>query len=82
MWVGTEAGLARFDGLRFVVFRTATTPELAHNLIRYLFEDRAGWLWIGTQRGVSRMRTESSNSSVSRRRRSRPSPRTRAAASG
>ena len=56
LWVGTEAGLARFDGLRFTVLRTATHPQLAHNLIRCLFEDTEGVLWIGTQGGLSRLR--------------------------
>jgi ligand-binding sensor domain-containing protein/signal transduction histidine kinase len=56
LWVGTDSGLARFDGVRFVNFRVATDPGLADNLIRCLYEDRAGTLWIGTQRGLSRMR--------------------------
>lgn len=54
IWVGTEIGLARFDGVRFVTFRTANTPELPANLIRALVEDREGWLWIGTNSGVCR----------------------------
>ena len=56
LWIGTEAGLARFDGLRFTIYRTATHPGLAHNLIRCLFQDRSGTLWIGTNRGLSRLR--------------------------
>jgi hypothetical protein len=55
LWVGTDSGLARFDGIRFVNYRVATAPGLADNLIRCLYEDRAGTLWIGTQRGLSRM---------------------------
>jgi len=55
LWVGTDSGLARFDGIRFVNYRGATAPGLADNLIRCLYEDRAGTLWIGTQRGLSRM---------------------------
>jgi signal transduction histidine kinase/CheY-like chemotaxis protein/ligand-binding sensor domain-containing protein len=56
LWIGTEAGLARFDGVQITVFRQATHPGLAHNLIRCLFQDRSGILWIGTHRGLSRMR--------------------------
>lgn len=56
VWSGTESGLARFDGIRFVTYRTASTPELPSNLIRHLFEDRDGWLWIGTQNGLCRYR--------------------------
>ncbi len=56
MWFGTESGLARFDGVRFVTFSTWTTPELPSNLMRRLFEDRDGWLWIATQGGLCRYR--------------------------
>lgn len=56
LWIGTESGLARFDGVRFVTYRTVNTPELPANLIRSLFEDREGWLWIATQAGLCRYR--------------------------
>ncbi|HEX2854464.1 MAG TPA: response regulator [Opitutaceae bacterium] len=56
LWVGTEGGLSRFDGARFVTYRVATTPELGHNLIRALHEDGQGTLWIGTQGGLSCLR--------------------------
>src|SRR6266545_2044497 len=51
LWVGTTEGLARFDGLRFVVFDKANTPAIRHNQIQALFEDDAGALWIGTYGG-------------------------------
>ncbi len=54
LWIGTLAGLARFDGVRFVNFRVGDTPGLADNLIRCLYEDDTGALWVGTSRGVSR----------------------------
>lgn len=56
VWIGTELGLSRFDGVRFVNFRVANTPELPGSLIRTLLEDREGWLWIATQRGLCRYR--------------------------
>lgn len=56
IWVGTEGGLARFDGVRFRVFRAKEVPELGDNLIRCLFEDHDGSLWIGTQSGLTRYR--------------------------
>jgi signal transduction histidine kinase/CheY-like chemotaxis protein/ligand-binding sensor domain-containing protein len=56
IWAGTEAGLARFDGVRFTTFRVADTPGLADNLIRCFYEDKDGTLWIGTQGGLSRYR--------------------------
>src|SRR5215510_9632232 len=48
LWVGTIEGLARFDGVRSVVFDKANTKELTSNWIRALHEDREGRLWIGT----------------------------------
>ena len=55
LWIATDVGLARFDGVRFTNYRVAIAPGLADNLIRCLYEDRSGTLWIGTQRGLSRM---------------------------
>ncbi len=52
LWVGTSAGLARFDGARFVVFDGTTTPELGHSYIRALCLRRDGRLWIGTTAGT------------------------------
>ena len=51
LWVGTVEGLARFDGVRSVVFDKSNTPAIANNWIRALVEDRAGRLWIGTLGG-------------------------------
>lgn len=52
IWFGSESGLARFDGSRFVTYRTSNTPELPANHIRVLHEDRQHRLWIGTQGGL------------------------------
>ena len=54
LWIGTTAGLTRFDGVRFVNYRVADTPALADNQIRCLYEDDTGILWVGTQRGLCR----------------------------
>src|SRR5688572_9945552 len=51
LWVGTNGGLARFDGIHFTIFDTGATPELKSNRIRALLEDRDGNLWIGTENG-------------------------------
>lgn len=56
LWIGTEEGLARFDGVHFVVFDSRNTPEFKNSFVTALFEDRDGTLWIGTLGGLFRMR--------------------------
>lgn len=51
LWLGTEAGLVRFDGVRFTVFDKTNTPALKNNFVYALLEDKEGNLWIGTQGG-------------------------------
>ncbi len=51
LWAGTELGLARYDGLRFTVFDTETTPQIGANEITALLADRDGSLWIGSNGG-------------------------------
>ncbi len=54
LWLGTQEGLARFNGNNFVVFDRENTPELKSNDIRSLLEDRSGAIWIGTSYGLTR----------------------------
>lgn len=51
LWVGTRAGLARFDGVDFTSFDTNNTPALQCSSITALCRDRNGRLWIGTDGG-------------------------------
>src|SRR5687768_5779773 len=51
LWVGTQNGLLRFDGLRFVAFDPDNTPALAHARVEHLFVDDAGALWANTYDG-------------------------------
>jgi ligand-binding sensor domain-containing protein/signal transduction histidine kinase len=51
LWIGTEEGLARFDGIRFKNFDKSNTKEIEENWINSLTEDRDGALWIGTDGG-------------------------------
>jgi diguanylate cyclase (GGDEF)-like protein len=45
LWAGTVAGLARFDGRRFIPVREPGAPPEG---VTSILEDRAGSLWIGT----------------------------------
>jgi signal transduction histidine kinase/ligand-binding sensor domain-containing protein len=51
IWLGTNGGLVRFDGIRFTIFDSGNTRELRSSRILSLVEDRDGTLWIGTQNG-------------------------------
>ena len=56
LWVGTESGLARFDGVRFVPFLSTQTAGLANNSVWTMMADRHGDLWVGTESGLARRR--------------------------
>jgi len=51
LWLGTEAGLVRFDGVTFTTYNTANTPALTDNYINALLMDRADTLWAGSWYG-------------------------------
>jgi diguanylate cyclase (GGDEF)-like protein len=53
LWLGTKAGLTRFDGARFDVFDAGNTPELPDSWITSLVEDQKGRLWIGSWLGLT-----------------------------
>ncbi len=53
MWIGTSDGLDRFDGRKIRSFRYSpdNVKSLGANIIRSLYEDRSGTLWVGTEGG-------------------------------
>jgi ligand-binding sensor domain-containing protein/signal transduction histidine kinase len=56
VWLGTEAGLVRFDGSGFAVFDTNSKPALPGNDVRCLLAGTDGSLWVGTSDGLARMK--------------------------
>jgi len=55
LWLGTDEGLARFDGYEFVVFNR-DHDNLPSNSITALAASRDGSLWIGTPNGLAQYR--------------------------
>jgi len=57
LWLGTQAGLVRYDGFRFSMYRNS--PEDPHslgsNLVTSIWEDRSHAIWVGTIGGLYRL---------------------------
>src|SRR5580658_6175972 len=52
LWLGTQFGLLRFDGVRATPWQPPAGKALPDDRIRTLFAARDGILWIGTNRGL------------------------------
>ncbi|MBI2837109.1 MAG: hypothetical protein HYX75_02270 [Acidobacteria bacterium] len=48
LWIGTQEGLVRFDGVRFTVFDSSNTAPITNNYFTSLLVDRDGIIWAGT----------------------------------
>lgn len=49
LWLGTQEGLVRFDGLEFKVFNRSNEDAFRSDDIRVLTLDSRGVLWVGTR---------------------------------
>jgi signal transduction histidine kinase/ligand-binding sensor domain-containing protein len=54
LWIGTEAGLVRFDGISFVPWTPPKGEALPSSRIHSVLGTSDGSLWIGTARGLAR----------------------------
>jgi ligand-binding sensor domain-containing protein len=52
LWLGTDGGLVRFDGIDFVTFNAENTPQFASDTVYHLLEAESGTLWISTAAGL------------------------------
>jgi diguanylate cyclase (GGDEF)-like protein len=53
VWIGTENGLAKFDGSQFQIFQEKDASALKSNWINSLYVDHAGRLWVGTNKNLA-----------------------------
>ena len=53
IWTGTEAGLNKYDGYRFVIYKSdhRDSTSLSDSYVLSIHEDKDGVLWIGTFSG-------------------------------
>src|SRR5262249_51248853 len=53
LWLGTEFGLLRFDGVRTVSWQPPQNQPLPSTAIARLLAARDGTFWIGTRKGLA-----------------------------
>lgn len=63
LWLGTEEGLARFDGIHFTLYSRELFDGLASDYIQALAPGPDGTLWIGTDSGLSSYTPDTANPS-------------------
>ena len=56
LWLGTEVGLLRFDGVRSVPWQPSGGQRLPEGRIKRLLVTRDGTLWIGTDGGLGSLK--------------------------
>jgi ligand-binding sensor domain-containing protein len=58
VWVGTDEGLARLDGVNVTVYDRLNTQAMSDHTITGLLEDARGTLWITTSRDLLRLEND------------------------
>jgi PAS domain S-box-containing protein len=58
IWIGTFAGLLRFDGVRFVPFVPPAGKHLPNPAVISILGATDGSLWIGTANGLAQLKNE------------------------
>jgi signal transduction histidine kinase/DNA-binding response OmpR family regulator/ligand-binding sensor domain-containing protein len=61
IWTGTETGLYRFDGVRYLEYGVSMTDSSGFYGYgtNYLFEDHEGTIWLGTSGALNRLDQQS-----------------------
>ena len=55
VWIGTDEGLARFDGVEMTPYRrTADSTSVSGNVVQVLAPGQGGDVWVGTGTGAAR----------------------------
>lgn len=54
LWIATERGVARFDGVSFKTYSHETSPAFSSDDVSSIAEDGAGDLWFATSDGLVR----------------------------
>src|SRR5580698_10079631 len=53
LWLGTDSGLLRFDGVRYIPWEPPSDQQLPSTRISSLLAAPDGTLWIGTMKGLA-----------------------------